>query len=409
MINFKSLQLSLLSFLFSGLFLFMGLGNANAQDIAKGEELFKANCTACHALDKKVIGPALRGVSEQREEDWLISWIKNSSALIKSGDADAIAIFEEYNGSPMTSFPNLSDEDIKSILLYTTEAPVAAAKKDTAQLDAGATTTASSDNSLLYIIAFLVVVVVFYAALKSKNAVKAATGEQPESVYQQVRTWLKANPGVSVTIIVVLFILGVKDTWEVGFDAIGVAQNYQPEQPINFSHKIHAGDQKIDCNYCHSSARHSKTSGIPSANVCMNCHTYINEGPTTGTAEIAKIYEAVGFDPETRTYVDSLKKGPIEWVKVHNLPDLVYFSHAQHVTAGKQDCQTCHGPIEEMDVVKQESKLTMGWCIECHRETEVNTDNPYYKELNKNWAEKFHGEKITVDKIGGLECGKCHY
>ena len=190
---------------------------------------------------------------------------------------------------------------------------------------------------------------------------------------------------------------------------IGVTTNYQPEQPIAFSHKLHAGINGVDCNYCHSSARHSKHSGIPSANVCMNCHTYINQGPS-GTKEIQKIYDAVGFDPETRTYIEGYDKKPIKWVRIHNLPDHAYFNHSQHVVAGGLECQECHGPVEEMDVLYQYSELTMGWCVECHRETEVKMEgNNYYTHLHEQLKEKYKDEKITVDKIGGLECAKCHY
>ena len=185
---------------------------------------------------------------------------------------------------------------------------------------------------------------------------------------------------------------------------------YQPEQPIAFSHKVHAGENGVDCNYCHSSARNSKHSGIPAANVCMNCHTYINEGAITGTTEISKIYDAIGFDPDTRTYIEGYEQKPIKWVRIHNLPDLSYFNHSQHVVAGKVECQTCHGPIEEMDVVYQHAELTMGWCIDCHRTTEVSMEgNEYYTELHAQLKEKYKGEKITVDKIGGIECAKCHY
>jgi len=408
MTKFKSLHLFFLSVIFSCMTLFLGSTNVYAQDAAKGESLFKSNCASCHALNKKLVGPALSGVSERREEEWLLKWVKNSSALIKSGDPDAIAIFEEYNKSAMTAFTHFSDEDVKDILAYIENPPV---KADAVTSGTPGDTQSSGGNNttMIIIVALVILSAVLFASLKAKNALKKAMDEPTDSMYKQTKDWLMARPGLVVVIVVLIFVGGVKDTWENVFDKVGAAQGYQPTQPIAFSHKIHAGEQKIDCNYCHSGARHSKTSGIPSANVCMNCHTYINEGTQTGTTEISKIYEAIGYDPETRAYKENYEAKPIEWVKIHNLPDLVYFNHAQHVTAGKQECKTCHGPIEEMDVVEQFAPLTMGWCIECHRKTEVNTDNPYYENLNERWADKFHGEKITVDKIGGLECGKCHY
>ena len=211
---------------------------------------------------------------------------------------------------------------------------------------------------------------------------------------------------------------------------IGNTETYQPVQPIAFDHSIHAGDNGIDCNYCHSSARNSKTSGVPSVNVCMNCHTKIKEGPTTGTTEIQKIYDAIGFDAATGTYIEGYEQKPIEWIKVHNLPDLAYFNHSQHVSVGGLECQQCHGNMQEKTVgqvatMEELNKisfnkedgvefghptLTMGWCIDCHRQKEVNMGvNDYYTEMHDKMKNEFGDQKITVDMIGGLECGKCHY
>ena len=174
---------------------------------------------------------------------------------------------------------------------------------------------------------------------------------------------------------------------------IGIQQNYHPTQPIAFSHKIHAGQYEIDCNYCHTGVNISKSANIPAVNICMNCHGVIN----TDKPEIQKILTAY---EENR---------PIEWVRVHNLPDLAYFNHSQHVAVGGIECNTCHGPIEEMDVVYQYSELTMGWCINCHRESEINSKgNDYYDklvELHKSSSK----EPLKVEDIGGLECSKCHY
>ena len=142
----------------------------------------------------------------------------------------------------------------------------------------------------------------------------------------------------------------------------------------------------------------------------MNCHKNVQVGPQYGEREIAKIYDAVGWDVKTQTY--SKPQKPIEWVRVHNLPDHVYFNHAQHVNAGKVKCQTCHGPVEEMDEVYQYAPLSMGWCVNCHRNHDVQfSDNSYYKTYVKYHEEMKAGKRkrVTVNDIGGTECQKCHY
>jgi hypothetical protein len=195
-----------------------------------------------------------------------------------------------------------------------------------------------------------------------------------------------------------------------GLMGVGLEQGYQPEQPIAFSHALHAGENQIDCQYCHYGAEKGKHSNIPSVSLCMNCHMYVQEGSKYGTEEIDKIYAAVGFDRETSQYIDGYEQKPVKWVRIHNLPDLAYFNHAQHVNAGNIECQTCHGPVQEMEEVYQYSPLTMGWCINCHRETEVDVkDNGYYEEMHEKLKAKHGDGKITVEMIGGLECGKCHY
>lgn len=132
---------------------------------------------------------------------------------------------------------------------------------------------------------------------------------------------------------------------------LGRQQGYAPEQPIKFSHELHAGQLKIDCQFCHSGARKGKHANIPAVNVCMSCHKYVQEGPKYGTKEIDKIYAAAGWDPEEQAYTSPQQ--PIKWVRIHNLPDHVYFNHAQHVAVGGVDCQTCHGPVETMEVLAQ--------------------------------------------------------
>lgn len=395
--------------------LFMAVNTVSAEGVSadRGKELFTSKCTSCHTIGKgKLIGPDLYGISERREEAWLIKWIRNNQELIKSGDADAIAVYEEYNKTAMTAFPELSDDDIRSILVYVEEKGNAAP----AQAAGGAAAEAivvEEDNTgamvlLLTGLAMLLILLI-NLFVRIKNNLKSTAGLETPTLSESTKAYLKSNKYLIVIAVVLVVLGGLNDAWK-GLIQVGVQQGYQPEQPIAFSHKIHAGQNGIDCNYCHSSARHSKTSGIPSANVCMNCHKYVTEGTITGTTEIAKIYAAVGFDPATREYIPGYKKQPIKWVRIHNLPDLAYFNHSQHVNVAGLECQECHGPIEEMDEVAQHSDLTMGFCIECHREREVDFENEYYAGLHEKLKAKFGKEgAITVQKIGGLECGKCHY
>jgi len=392
-------------------------------DAKNGKKLFKSNCASCHKLDKKLVGPALTGVTDKYSEEWLTKWIRNNAELRASGDEDAIAIFEEYNGSVMSAFPTLSDQDIFDILQYTIEGD---AKPVSTGDTAGGTTVVveSKDYSKQITLGLgLLLFVMVMLLARMKNTLRLVQGEDPVSILDEAGWFwgrLINNKGfVTVaTIVVTVLFLNQAYWWMSG---IGVEQNYQPEQPIAFSHALHAGENEIDCNYCHSSARHSKHSGIPSANVCMNCHMYVDGSEITdatgnlkydgeGSPEIAKIYAAIGWDSENREYIEDYEEQPIKWVRIHNLPDLVYFNHSQHVNVGQLECQECHGPVETMEEMYQYSELTMGWCINCHRETEVQFEkNGYYQDFHEELTEKYHGEKITAAKIGGLECGKCHY
>ena len=380
-----------------------------ADDIENGEKLFKQNCTACHMMtEAKLVGPGLKGVTDKYEREWLIKWIRNSQELIASGDERAIKIFEEYNKSVMTAF-DFSDDEFSDLLAYLENPPepevIASSSNDNVE------NTKMSSSTKLMIIALILVTIVFLL-VSLKNSLKSALGQETETIPETLigQYYLFISNNINVVFAASVFaIVMLKFTYD-GLMGVGVTTNYAPAQPIEFSHKVHAGMNGIDCNYCHSSARKSKHSGIPSANVCMNCHTYISEGTNTGTAEIQKIYDAVGFDPASRTYIEGYEQKPIEWIRIHNLPDHAYFNHSQHVVAGGLECQDCHGPVEEMDVLYQYSELTMGWCVECHRETEVQMEgNNYYTHLHEQLKEKYKGEKITVDKMGGLECAKCHY
>ena len=391
--------------------LFAVSASVSAQNIEEGEKLYKANCTACHQIDNKLIGPALRGVSDKYSEEWLIKWIKNSAEMIAAGDPDAIAIWEEYNKSPMTAFPYFSDDDVKNILAYIEQAPEKQAVVATTSVDGGAIVVEDQTSDYVILTIAIVLLLVIAGLWKIKNTLKEVAGEESEDLFSSTITLVNAffarKSLVTLTVFIILG-FGVNSAWNLML-GVGVTKGYAPEQPIAYSHKLHSGINGIDCNYCHHSARHGKSAAIPSANVCMNCHTYINEGPS-GKAEIQKIYDAVGFDPEKGQYIEGYEQKPIKWVRIHNLPDHAYFNHSQHVVAGGLECQDCHGAIEEMEVVEQHAELTMGWCIDCHRQTEVKVaDNDYYEEMHAKFKENHPGESFNVEAIGGLECGKCHH
>jgi hypothetical protein len=318
----------------------------------------------------------------------------------------------------MTVFDNLKDDEIDAIIKYISNppAPVTAKSGDTKGGEAGAATEDENDNNTVFILACLAVVLfILWRVLKgARKSIEYTANEKfnrPHAVEygwkEGAVVWARTHKKYVALILIFLVLWGSKAGWD-ALAGIGIYEGYQPEQPIKFSHKIHAGENAIACMYCHSSADKGKMAGVPSANVCMNCHKGIQSGTQTGTEEISKIYAALDYDPNTQKYGPNQK--PIRWVRVHNLPDFAYFNHSQHVVAGKQECQTCHGPVEEMDVIKQHSRLTMEWCVNCHRETEVKMEgNHYYDSLHAKLAAKYKGEKITVSKMGGIECGKCHY
>lgn len=403
-------------------------GQESLADVNKGETLFNANCVACHRLDSKFIGPALKDIEKKRDRKWLHKWIKNSTSLIKSGDKEAIAIFEEYNRVPMTSYEGiLSDSDIDDILAYTSNPPEAKeVVQETSTSTVDVVEKVDYTDTVIFIASVVVLLSLFVLIFKANRMLKnlAKVNDKEEYLknhpyYPLWNVFLKNKIIVSLVMLVLFF----GSTYVIfGYlMQVGIDQGYQPVQPIHYSHKIHAGDNQIDCKFCHSASRTSKTAGIPSLNVCMNCHKTISQyngvvEPNKGLTkefydgEIKKLYEAVGWDAENMKYTGVEK--PVEWKRIHNLPDHVYFNHSQHVSVAGIACQQCHGSIEKMEVVQQYAPLTMGWCVDCHRTTEVNTNNPYYKnyeEIHKNLAKKYGVEKLTIAQLGGLECGKCHY
>ena len=407
-------------------FLFSFSLNLSSQeiDIAKGKSLFNANCASCHKLNRNLVGPALKGVSAKYEKEWLYSWIKNSAALIKSGDDQAVAIYEEYNKVAMNAFPQLSNEDIDNILAYTDYVP-----EPVVNANSGTQSTSSSDESsltndivlVLLTVVLLVLITMLFLVTKTLRNIAEKNGIEFEKESGSKFSLWKAfvNNQFLIFVSVILLLLSSAYFAYGYMMQIGVDQGYMPIQPIHYSHKIHAGENQIECQYCHSSARISKHSGIPSLNVCMNCHENIadyngeedlEKGYTKDfyTNEIKKLYKAVGWDEETQSYTGDTE--PVKWVRIHNLPDFVYFNHAQHVSVAGIDCQKCHGPVEEMEILYQYSPLTMGWCINCHRDSNIKVkDNEYYTKIHEELSKKYGVEELSIAQMGGLECGKCHY
>ena len=382
--------------------------------IAAGKAVFNANCKTCHKLDQKYIGPALRGATDRNDAKWVKNWIKNSQAVIASGDAYAVALYKEYNNSIMPSYAFLSDAELDGVLAYIEYGDKADAAAAAAPADGSAPTdaTAAAGGSgipneylsiiigvLAFILLLILIVLGLIVTVLTKYINKQDLPEEEKEFVSQKTDFGKILKSDAVIILVTALVIAFTAKTAIdGLYSVGIQQGYAPAQPIAFSHALHAGQYEIACQYCHTGVEIGKSANIPSANICMNCHTHIqNVGGKEGISpEIQKIYNAVDNNQ------------PIEWVRVHNLPDLAYFNHAQHVAVGGVECQTCHGPIQEMEVVGQHSTLTMGWCIDCHRQTEIATEgNVYYDKLVQ--LHSTSKDALKVKDIGGLECAKCHY
>ena len=395
-------------------------------DPVVGKELFNSKCAACHNLDNKMTGPALRGVTGRHKKEWFYPWIKNSSAMIKSGDPDAVKLWEEYKPSVMTAFPELSNTDIDNILAYTdtpkAAAPVVGGVPGALPVNPNVDGNSISNNvvlSVLGVVLLLLVIMMFFVNNILTKVAKAngiVVADKKIDFLNIPRAFAKNQFLILVSVV---FLMLTSAYLVYGFlMQVGVDQDYAPIQPIHYSHRIHAGSNGIDCKYCHSSARVSKHAGIPSLNVCMNCHKSIAQvSDTTATpeyskafydGEIQKLYTAVGWDKTTQKYTG--KTEPVKWVRIHNLPDFAYFNHSQHVTVAGIECKKCHGEVKTYEIQKQFAPLTMGWCINCHRETEVKMEgNAYYTKIHDELSKKYGVQKLTAAQMGGLECGKCHY
>lgn len=407
-----------------------------------------------------MIGPGLLGVKDRwKDEKNLYAWIKNSKEFLKTGDKYANELFAKFGSADMSVFPELKDEDITDILAYIEkgEVKVDTQNPETANTGGDGTKGKGGNNTLLIVILVVTVLVLLVVARALSNVTRSMenierkeAGEElhpertPFDFFTNLWKWLGAHKKLALFLGIIISSWLSYEAFE-ALSTLGVYKGYKPEQPIKFSHVTHVKQNGIDCKYCHSTVEKSRHAGIPSSNVCMNCHKAVNNGPKTQKAEISKIYAAIGWNPVDLKYFDNYQlmkqediekvfknwlieepgsfegmrsqiRQPVQWTQVHVLPDHVFFSHQQHVTVGKLDCAECHGKIEEMETVEQFAPLTMGWCISCHRKTEVQyVSNGYYDRLHNYYKEHYgeyemtKGQAFTVEKIGGIECSKCHY
>ena len=445
-----------------------------AGDPNLGKEIWKTvGCGQCHAANMKdnLTGPALGGVQSRwagEPREHLHRWVQNSQKLIGSGEsARALAVWNEYKPTQMSAYTNLSDADVEHLLafidgVYTGSFGQPAGNgpgADVAQVQ-------ETDNTWLFVVlgVSLLLLSLILARITSNLQYMVASSEGAAPARRTLVQVLTSRGVIAFAVFALVVLFGYT-TVNHAID-LGRQQDYQPGQPIKFSHQTHSGVHQIECQYCHDGARRSKHSVIPAVNTCMNCHRAINYGSKYGTAEITKIFASIGWDPLEGAYIanydqmtnDQVKDiyrkwianknltegmeaddienvveeqlegiemaltndytgderiaGPIEWTRIHNLPDHAYFNHAQHVTVGNLKCQNCHGPVQEMEVVYQYSPLSMGWCINCHRETQVQFDNnDYYKSYERYHEELKAGVRdgVTVEDVGGLNCQRCHY
>jgi cytochrome c551/c552 len=407
-------------FLFTAFFLFFG-NSSMAQD---GKALFQSDCASCHNPLKQVTGPALKGVTARVPDQKLLhAWIRNNSAVLASGNKYFNDLFIQFGKTPMNTFPQLTDPEIDAILKYIETYPEPGPGSKGVN-NGPSTQVEESDNSLLYGILTLILAVIMLVLLQVNSNLKKLSDDKSGIPSGEPIPFYR-NKVYITFLVLILFVVGGYYVVQAAI-GLGRQQNYQPEQPIFFSHKVHPGTNQISCLYCHGGAWDSKMAGVPSLNVCMNCHAAINDykgeplyrengKEVDATGEIQKLYSYTGYDPKSGKYTEPGKQ--IVWVKIHNLPDHVYFNHSQHIRAGKVQCQTCHGNITQMNEVKQFAELSMGWCINCHRTTKVNfpdsagNGNKFYSIY-----ERFHQnlatgkmDSVTVENIGGTECQKCHY
>jgi hypothetical protein len=343
-------------------------GMLNAENLVRGERLFfglvyqdnkSINCAGCH------------NTRESDTLNWNPDALEISRKYLDKTTEDLNRVLLRPSGQKMAQVHKgfqLTTEDIVLIKAYTDRFVDIGLKKNKPVIT----------NLFLFIIASILFIFSITDLIITKIVKKR---------------WIN----YSVLIVTTIFII---NTLVIDAIALGHSKDYAPFQPIKFSHAVHAGQNGTDCIYCHSSAPYSKIAGIPSENVCMNCHLMVRNGTRSGATEIAKIISA--FEA----------KKPIEWIRVYNLPAHVFFSHAQHISVGVIKCQECHGKVEEMNVIKQVGDLSMGWCINCHRTKKINIhNNKFYSEYTDLVKKVKNGvvDSVTVRMVGGTECMKCHY
>ena len=409
-----------LTFLLLSFLIFSAVNTISAQD---GKALFMGKCASCHNPLKEGTGPALAGLEDRHkwaDHNELLKWVQNPAAYMAT-DPYTRGLKAKY-GPIMPGSPDLTIKDIDAIVTYinTAAKPVVVTGQNTEP-------EKNNSNAVIFGVISLILAIIALILMQVNSNLKKMS-DDAEGIQRPEPVPAYKNKVYIAMAALLFFVVGGYYVTK-GAIGLGRQKGYQPVQPIYFSHKVHAGINQISCLYCHGSAWESKTAGIPAVNICMNCHksiTTYEKGPKlfdengdeiNGTAEIAKLYKAAAFDPAKPNSWDPAKAKPIEWVKIHNLPDHVYFNHSQHINTGKVQCQTCHGEITAMDEVKQVSELSMGWCVNCHRETKVDFNYSEGKG-NKFYSiyEKFHNDiknhkmdSVTVKDIGGLECQKCHY
>ena len=330
-----------------------------AQD---GEKLFKANCASCHNPIKNATGPKMQGVLQKWQDagegDLIYEWVQNPSKLYNSGKSKMAKAIWDWSPTAMTPQGHLSKEEVESIFTYVDGyAPPVAAVVGGA--DSGSASGAPDDSSdyWWWVISFILIFVLFAIfgvrrELSAAIAVKEGKEIDPTRTFAtSAREWFLRNWFVTMLLIVGIALFSGVELFGRLYQ-LGVYQDYMPSQPVAYSHKLHAGKMAIECKYCHHSAEKSKHAGIPSVNVCMNCHAIVHEGPQYGTEEIGKLHKAAGYNKNKQAYnLDEFGKRieePIVWNKAHNLPDHVFFSHAQHVhpNTANIDCRQCHGPVQ---------------------------------------------------------------